>query len=344
MNINFDLSRESFGFSRENIDGVKGGGSRGKDCEKLSPCVEIKPSETIDIMKADRSGVITHIWFGGILSNDCIIRMYYEDSTTPSVEVPIPAFFGLAYDKNLYLTNDKGEQSYPAFSSAMMMVAPSRSYNCYFEIPFRKSIRITIENRGKESNFLYYMISGYYGKVSDDALYFHAFYNQQHPVTKGVSYEALNVKGKGFFAGILLAVGLNGNATCFVEGETKFYIDDDKYPTMNYTGTEDYFCGSYAFGNDAFLHKYQTYQGLYAGMYGIMGDMKDNYNNQQRFYLYRFHVVDPVYFKKNLRFTLDNLGWTGPRYDDYTSVSFYYLTEPTKLPKDLLAAEEINMK
>ena len=156
-------------------------------------------------------------------------------------------------------------------------------------------------------------------------------------IAKSPVYIPLNV-------GVTLATGMNGNNTCWVEGEAKMYIDDDQYPSMNYTGTEDYFCGSYGFGNDIILNNYQTFSGMYTGLFAIMGDNREFYNGQQRFLLYRFHEKDPVYFSKNFKMTIDNLGWTGPRYDDYTSVAYWYLEKPSKLAKELPSDEEMVMK
>ena len=113
---------------------------------------------------------------------------------------------------------------------------------------------------------------------------------------------------------------------------------------MNYTGTEDYFCGSYAFGNDIILNRYQTFSGLYAGLYAILGDTDAMYNQQKRFMLYRWHVKDPVWFETDFRMTIDNLGWTGPRYDDYTSAAYWYLTAPAALPVRLPEDRDLIMK
>ena len=178
-----------------------------------------------------------------------------------------------------------------------------------------------------------------YMDLPENIGYFHASYHQEHPVQKGRSYTVIdNIKGKGQFLGLTLAAGMNGNNTCWVEGEARMYIDDDRYPSIHYTGTEDYFGGAYGFGNDIYLKRYHTYSGLYAGMFAILGDNFAFYNGQQRFLLYRFHVPDPIHFETGFRMTLDNLGWTGPRYDDYTSVAFWYQTlphEPLKpLPQD----------
>ena len=322
-------NRSTFAFSAENPTGTRNGGTRGKDCEKLSPCRDLKPGETLTICEADGPGVVTHMWFTGYIGHSFILRIYWENNEFPSVEAPLSAFFGCAYDENV--ADQDGR--YPVLSSALMLVAPGRGYNSYFEMPFRKHCRITVENRSREPKTLFYMITGWQGDLPDHISYFHAVYRQEHPVQKGRSYlVADGISGKGRFMGITLAVGQNGHNTCWVEGEAKLYIDGETYPSLNYTGTEDYFCGSYAFGNDIELKHYQTYSGLYAGLYAITGDTREMYNPQKRFLLYRWHVTDAVYFDKSFKMTMDNLGWTGPRYDDYTSVAYWFLDRPSPLP------------
>lgn len=334
-------NRQSFGFSAENPTGQKNGGTKGKDCEKLRPCIQIAPGETVTLCDTDGPGMITHIWFTGYVGHSFVMRIYWENEEFPSVEAPISAFFGCAYDENF---KDR-DGNYIVLNSAKILTAPGRGFNSYWEMPFHKHCRITMENRGKKEETLYYMISGWYGEISQDAGYFHAAYRQEHPVKKGRAYTIIDgIEGRGCFAGVTLATGMNGNNTCWVEGEAKMYIDDDQYPSMNYTGTEDYFCGSYGFGNDIILNNYQTFSGMYTGLFAIMGDNREFYNGQQRFLLYRFHEKDPVYFSKNFKMTIDNLGWTGPRYDDYTSVAYWYLEKPSKLAKELPSDEEMVMK
>ena len=333
--------RESFGFSAENPIGQKSGGTKGKDCEKLRPCIQIAPGETVTLCDTDGLGMITHIWFTGYVGHSFVMRIYWENEEFPSVEAPISAFFGCAYDENF---KDQ-DGNYVVLNSAKILTAPGRGFNSYWEMPFHKHCRITMENRGKKEETLYYMISGWHGEIPENAGYFHAAYRQEHPVTKGRAYTIIDgIEGRGCFAGVTLATGMNGNNTCWVEGEAKMYIDDDQYPSMNYTGTEDYFCGSYGFGNDIILNHYQTFSGMYTGLFAIMGDNREFYNGQQRFLLYRFHEKDPVYFSKNFKMTIDNLGWTGPRYDDYTSVAYWYLEKPSKLAKGLPSDEEMVMK
>ena len=324
--------RTTFAFSAENPTGSRNGGTRGKDCEKLNAFLTVRPGETVVLCDTDGPGMISHMWFTGYIGHSFILRMYWDDAVSPCVEAPLSAFFGMAYDENFSDVDGR----YPTLNSALMLVAPGRGYNSYFEMPFRKRCRITMENRSNEDRTLYYMITGWKGDLPEDIGYFHATYRQEHPVQKGRSYVVLDgVKGPGRFIGMTLASGMNGHNTCWVEGEAKMYIDGEQYPSLNYTGTEDYFCGAYAFGNDIELHRYQTFHGLYVGMHAIIGDTAAMYNHQKRFMLYRWHVKDEIWFDSSFRMVMDNLGWTGPRYDDYTSVAYWYAAKPSALPFEL---------
>ena len=91
------------------------------------------------------------------------------------MEAPISAFFGCAYDENFADIHGK----YPVLNSAMVLVAPGRGYNCYWEMPFRKHCRVTMENRGEKPQTLYYMISGWHGAIPEGSGYFHAAYRQE---------------------------------------------------------------------------------------------------------------------------------------------------------------------
>ena len=333
--------RQTFGFSAENPTGTRNGGTRGGDCEKLNAFRVFKPGETVTLCDVEGPGMITHMWFTGYIGHSFIIRMYWDGAKYPSVEAPLSSFFAMAYDENW----EDSEGRYPTLNSALMLVAPGRGYNSYFEMPFGKHCRITMENRSGEEKTLYYMISGWRGEISAESGYFHAVYRQEHPVQRGRSYVVLDqVQGPGRFIGMSLAAGMNGHNTCWVEGEAKMYLDGEEYPSMNYTGTEDYFCGAYAFGNDIELHRYQPFQGLYVGMHAILGDTKAMYNHQKRFMLYRWHVKDEIWFEKSFRMVMDNLGWTGPRYDDYTTVAYWYGEKPAPLPFALPEDRELIMR
>ncbi len=332
--------RETFGFSPENPTGSRNGGTRGKDCDKLHPCESIPAGGTLTLCETDGPGMITHMWFGSNLAHNFILRMYWDNCPEPSVEAPISAFFGHAYDQNV--TDRNG--GYITMSSEQVLLAARQSYNCYWEMPFRTHCRITLENRGAGAGSIYYMITGWRGEIPADAGYFHAGYSQERPVTKGKAFTVVDtIHGKGRFAGMFLAVGLNGEDSCWVEGEARMYIDGDIYPTMNYTGTEDYFGGSFNFGNDSALHEYTPVCGQYVGLYAVLGNMNEYYNHQQRFLLYRWHVRDPIFFEESFRMVIPDMSGR-PRYDDFASVAFWYLTEPKGLPMTLPPERELDVR
>ena len=336
--------RETFMYSAENPTGSHNGGSRGEDCEKLQSCFVVEPGKTLTLVDTDGPGIITHIWLGGKMNHSHILRIYWDNCEQPSVEAPVSAFFGNAYDENI---RDRDENLI-VLNSEKILLAPYASYNSYWEMPFYKHCKITLENRSDKVMYAFYAITGWKGELPEDCGYFHATYRQERPVTRGRAYEVLQIpNGKGCFAGVMFAAGLNGISWIWVEGEVKMYIDGDVYPTINYTGTEDYFCGSYAFGNDTPHDNYQTYSGQYVGMYAVLGNSLHKYLAQQRLLLYRWHVKDAIYFDKSFRMTMDNGSREGihlPRYDDYTSVAFYYLTEPQGVPYELPPDIELRMR
>ncbi|MBQ4291047.1 MAG: DUF2961 domain-containing protein [Clostridia bacterium] len=321
----------TFAFSAENPTGERSGGSKGAPWEKNNAFVRIKPGETLTMMDTDGPGIIQSIWMGGDVCNNLILRIFWDGQDYPSVEVPLPAFFGHGYPG---IVQDRAG-NYPTLNSAMILAAPCRGMNCYWPMPFRRHCRITLTNRSPaKSKDAYYMITGCYSPVDPDSAYFHATYRMSFPTPTDGVYTILDgVKGCGHYAGVALFAGISGSNDCWVEGEMKIYLDGESFPSVNYTGTEDYFCGSYAFGYDKpEVGRYTPYSGLYAGMYAALGDYVNHYNYQPRFMLYRWHVPDPIFFDESIRVTLQNIHYTPygsrPRRDDYASTAFWYQNLP----------------
>ncbi|MBQ2712289.1 MAG: DUF2961 domain-containing protein [Clostridia bacterium] len=321
----------TFAASSENLTAEKGGGSRGSAIEKCNPYTVARPGETLTLLDIDGPGTVQHIWLGGVTGWNMILRIYWDNQENPSVEAPVSAFFGYPYYENV--RNVDG--AFPTLNSALISVMPCRGFSCFFKMPFKKHCRITLENRSeKQERMIYYTITGVLGEVPEDTLYFHASYRQALPHKAGDAYVFVDgIEGKGNFIGVTLGAGLNGTNGCWVEGEIKMYIDGDEYPSINYTGTEDYFCGSYAFGYDM-IKKYQPYTGLYSGCFAIMGgEIADrsvsDYNVQPRFMAYRWHVPDPIVFEKDFKMTMLNMGFRPDginygRRDDLVSVAYWY--------------------
>ena len=162
-------------------------------------------------------------------------------------------------------------------------------------------------------------------------------YKQVYTIVDGI-------RGKGQYVGTYLAWGTHNNGW-WGEGEVKFYIDGDKeFPTINGTGTEDYFGGSYNFENQA-THQYQEFSSPYSGLAQVIKP-DGLYQSQQRFGMYRWHIVDPVRFDTDLKVTIQALGWqSGGRYlplrDDISSVAFWYQMEPHSHFPQMPATDEL---
>ena len=193
-------------------------------------------------------------------------------------------------------------------------------------MPFYQNARITIENIYHEKITVYYQIDYHAGEIQEKRGYFHAQFRRENPLKEKGIYTILdNVQGNGQYVGTYLFWGVNNNGW-WGEGEIKFYLDGDtEFPTICGTGTEDYFCGSWNFDIGG---KYQEFCTPYSGVPKIIRP-DGLYSANQRFSMYRWHITDPIYFKEDLKVTIQALGWRSPhRYlqlrDDISSVAFWY--------------------
>jgi len=292
---------------------------------KVNPYVKIKPGETFTMAEIEGPGAIQHIWMTPTGKwRFSILRIYWDDETEPSVECPAGDFFGMGWNE------------YSPLVSSAICVNPGSAFNCYWVMPFRKKCRITMENvNNQDAMTLFYQIDYTLTEVPADAGYFHAQFRRANPDETSIYTINDGIRGKGQFVGIYLAWGVNNNGW-WGEGEIKFYIDgDSKFPTICGTGTEDYFCGSYNFDREG---KYTEFCTPYSGLHQVIRP-DGTYLSQQRFGLYRWHILDPVRFERDLKITIQDLGW---RHDgsylkqqsDIASVCFWYQADPhARFPK-----------
>jgi len=285
---------------------------------KLNPFIHIAPGKTVTLAEIDGSGAIQHIWMTPTgIWRFSILRIYWDDETEPSIEVPVGDFFGMGWGV------------YAPLNSLPVAVNPGSAFNCYWTMPFRKKCKITMENINTENMTLYYQVDYTLTEVPSDAAYFHAQFRRNNPTQKALYTIVDGIKGKGQYVGTYLAWGVNNNGW-WGEGEIKFFMDgDNKFPTICGTGTEDYFCGSYNFDTGG---KYQEFCTPYSGLAQVIHP-DGLYKSQQRFGLYRWHIMDPIRFDKDLSVTIQDLGWmSGGRYlpqqSDISSVSYWYQSEP----------------
>ncbi len=259
-------------------------------------------------------------------TRDLILRIYWDGADTPGVETPLGDFFCNGWKKNVSI------QALP------INVNSSGGLNCYFPMPFRKHARVTLENRspGDVAEF-YYTINYALTDIPDDEAYFHAQFRRANPLPYKQEYVILDgIEGKGHYVGVYMAWQQNSEGW-WGEGEFKAFLDGDgEFPTFCGTGTEDYFGGAWCFGSN--------YSAPFLGY--PLGESDRRPGNRHG--LYRFHVLDPIRFEKDIRLTMQALGWRSwgrflPLQDDISSVAYWYQTHPAKPFPPLPSFDELEI-
>lgn len=343
MNIG-NLSRlsgaQTRSISAENPTGAKGKGGMalpspdGPSRElgvgwKCNPFTPIEPGEIVTLADIEGPGVIQSMWFAGSVTRDMILRIYWDGQFQPSVEVPLCDFFGAPWIK---LTEGVTKGPLVRLNSLPVVIAPNRGMNCFWEMPFRKHCRITMENLApKMKQMCFHQINYTLTDIPEDCAYFHAQFRRTNPVPHKEVYTIVDgIEGRGHYVGTVMGWGIN-NDGWWGEGEIKFYLDGDReFPTICGTGTEDYFGGAYNWEVDG---QYVEYTTPFMGMHQVIRP-DGTYRSQHRHAMYRWHIMDPIRFEEDLRITIQALGWRiGGRYcpgmHDICSVAYWYQTLPT---------------
>ncbi|MFN8374568.1 MAG: glycoside hydrolase family 172 protein [Anaerolineae bacterium] len=289
---------------------------------KVSPSINIAPRQVVTLADITGPGAIQHIWLTVHPEwwRRLVIRFYWDNEAAPSIEVPLGDFFCNGWGVRCNVT------------SLAVCANPAGGFNSYWEMPFRKHARITLESlTDDEIRGFYYQITYTLTDVPEDAGYLHAQWRRSNPLPSKTVHTLLDgVQGQGHYVGTYLAWGVNNNGW-WGEGEIKFYMDDDKdFPTICGTGTEDYFGGAWNFEHP--MGQYGVFSSPYTGLPQVIKP-DGLYQSQQRFGMYRWHITDPIRFQKALRVTIQALGWrTGrgylPLQDDIASTVFWYQREP----------------
>lgn len=283
--------------------------------------VPIAAGETITLAELEGPGRIVHLWFTAAhpdrhYANQLTLRIYWDGETHPSVECPLGDFFGVGHGLD------------QSFSSLPIRVsAEGRARNCYWPMPFRKSARITLTNESDLAcrDFFYYVDWQKHASIPRDAAYFHAMYRQEFPCVMGQNYVIADIAGRGHYVGTVQSV-YHCSDGWYGEGDDFFFIDGETEPSLRGTGTEDYFCDAWGFRlHEGPFYGVPVWEGRRAGDRGTA---------------YRFHIPDPVTFKKSLRVEIEDKGQqTFPdgtrspfieRDDLMSSVAFWYQVEPHK--------------
>jgi len=334
-------SEKSRSISAENPTGSKGQG--GKNASQLGvgrkgrPCITVKQGETSVLADIDGPGYISSIWVtvpektsdGLFTLRNLVLRMYWDDESVPSVEVPLGDFFCNGFGRYCEVN------SYP------IVVNPTGGMNCYFKMPFRKRAQITITNEhaGDIGGFFYQINYSLVDDVPTHSAYFHARWNREKVTSIGKDYVILdNVHGQGHYIGTYIGIA-RLERWWYGEGEVKVYLDGDKeWPTICYTGLEDYFGGAWGFREmEKSTVQYKQYSTPFLGhpFYSKSDHtLTDEWGTDAvpMDGLYRWHILDPIRFESNFKVTIQQIGLNEhglvERADDMTSVAYWYQCEP----------------
>lgn len=277
--------------SFENPNGIKGQGGKTNKMAKGNAFEFIKPGETKTLLDIKGQGSIQRIWLTidqtPVKLRSLRLQFFWDGQSKPAVDVPMGDFFGYNLGKKV------------AFQSAFFSSGEGRSFNCYIPMPFKKAARILLINEGKEPAKLFYDVDFVFQKMAVNALYFHAYWNRQMTAGLGEDFVVLpKVSGKGRFLGMTVGVNTDSaySKSWWGEGEVKMYLDgDDQYPTIIGTGTEDYIGSAWGLGE--FINQYQGCT--------VANDSLGQYN------FYRWHIPDAIFFNKEIKVTLQQIGGWG---------------------------------
>lgn len=322
MLYRLDTKLESRSISFENPTGERGEG--GKTASNLGvgrkgfPAKSIVPGETVDLCDITGPGTIRHIWMTGSFKDktsalrSMVIRAYWENQEHPSVECPLGDFMGFAHAKVV------------SYQSAVHSVGQNAALNIWLPMPFEKRAKITLTNEGEETITVFYQVDYTIGDSHPSVFgRLHAAFRRENPTTLTRDFEILPKReGAGRFIGAVLGIRtLEGN--WWGEGEIKIYKDGDtEFPTICGTGSEDYICLSYGMQQTPFL-----YHGCSLNQDGFIS-------------MYRWHILDPIYWEEECRITIQQIGWsrehrekTGhalyERQDDWCAAVFWYEAIPS---------------
>lgn len=343
--------------SPENPRAEKGQGAQAAGGRKGSPTIAIKAGQSAVLAEArNTSGMVRRIWMtipdrSPRMLRGLRIDIYWDGAQRPAVSAPLGDFFGV------------GLGQMAQFESALFSNPEGRSFNSVVPMPFRTAMRIVMTNEsGRDLPELFYDVNYTLGdRHPANTLYFHAHWRRENPTKLQRDYEILpKVNGRGRYLGTNIGVIVDRetySTTWWGEGEVKIYLDGDaEFPTIAGTGAEDYI--GTAWGQGRFAHLYQG------------SPVADEQN--MRWCFYRYHVVDPVYFQRDVRVTMQQIGYladhsrgalvrtgrriyrAGPglvekdlredgkfeRADDWSSCAYFYLDRPENNLPPLDAAEK----
>jgi len=350
-----DLSLDSRAVTFENPTGARGAGGAAHGGRKGAPNRILAPGERVLLADIEGPATVRHIWMTFPPIRPEAMRaiwfeVFYDDATEPSISVPALDFFGLPQGRPV------------PYASALTAAQEGRGFNAYFPMPFRRRLRMELTNgTARPISFYYQLDYTREAALQPEAGYLHVSFRRENPTVMARDFViAEGFRGPGRFLGCVVGIRVLDEGHWYGEGEVKVYRDGDRdLPTICGTGLEDYVGSAWGMG---------PHFALYGG---APLDVRESPSHPQPDFVgfYRWHVLDPVVFERDLRVTIQQIGavffregeeaeferfaathpaagigWdhTRPgfiasgiyeRVDDYSAAAFVYCREPQPVPR-----------
>lgn len=351
-----DLSLDSRAVTFENPTGARGAGGVAAGGRKGAPARMLAPGERVTLADIEGPGTVRHVWMTFPPAPPEVMRallldVYYDGASEPSISVPGLDFFGLPHGRPA------------AYDSALVSAHEGRGFNSYIPMPFRKRLRMEVTNAGERTQHFFYQVDYTLQQrdLPEGAGYLHAAFRRDNPTVMQRDFViADGLRGPGRFLGCAVGVRVLDDGAWYGEGEVKVYRDGDgALPTICGTGLEDYIGSAWGMGR----HTAQ-----YAGV-PLIAAAPDAPARPDFVSFYRWHLPDPIVFERDLRVTIQQIGYAffpkgsdtafeayaashpaagdgwersargsyvargiAERVDDYCATAFVYCREPQPVP------------
>jgi hypothetical protein len=228
------------------------------------------------------------------------LRITWDDDAQPAVWTPLGDFFGSA----------------PGFNKYRSLPLGMTDDGCYalWYMPFAKKARVEVVNDGKEKRKVAFRVThAPLARPATKLARFHAKWHRDaflptEPERLAIDWTMLKTQGCGRFVGVMLHVW-NPRGGWWGEGDEKFFVDGEKFPSTIGTGSEDYF--GYAWCcPELFEHAFHN-------------QPRNDGSNRRHVCVNRWHITDNIPFQTSFEAAIEKY-YKNDRPTLYAATVYWY--------------------
>ncbi|HVG96191.1 MAG TPA: DUF2961 domain-containing protein [Chloroflexota bacterium] len=288
----------------------------------------LEPGETATIADVQEPGCFRHLVCTPTPPRlrELVLEAWWDDAPAPSVECPLPDFFGSGHGGTNAFAGD--------LRSLLLRIAPRYGYNSYFPMPFARRGLLRLRNDGRERNSVHVQADFHrYAAPVETPLRFNAAWRRACPAyRRAAPLTLLETTGSGYLAGLVYHVRKLDNDDRWTHaGGDHIFIDgldgpdgpDGRAGPPHYLhgdGGEDFYGGGWGLYPNA---------GLFAGAHHAhpLPGIKDTRHSWEqhedgRYSMYRWYVDFPVAFARSLRVAFGTLA------NEISATAYWYQAAP----------------